>query len=661
MNIRDIVFVDSRRSKMKGIRKPLIKLSIIFFASIIIFSCAGIPESISDEEVNPIESEDISSAEGTGDTPKESGPVTEPAESISEDYSETEVLKSKKEDSMEEPSVPADKGLRSVDISLLDGEELTFIEEDRSSGEVSPASVPMRAAAAPPSTSGLKAGYSDDNRQFNYFVNFLEEFKAVPHLDIDISERIIINIKDTDGLGIPNAIVSIKSGGRTLTTGTTLANGSFRFFPSLFSSDLKNFEVLAEDFSSGKKTGDQFSRDGRREIDLTINTKRELEEQTPLDILFILDTTGSMGEEIQRLKATIQLIHLNLSSLSTKPHLRFGLVLYKDDGDEEYRTQIVPLTDDLNEFQQELNVVEAYGGGDTPEDLQAALEDSMKEIKWNKDGIRLAFIITDAPPHLDYGQEYDYAQASLEAKERGIKIHSVGTGGLPLDGEYILRQISQFTSGRYIFLTYGEQDESEGGSAGSVSHHTGANFQTDKLEAIIIRFTKEELSYLSDEPLEADDPFFEANKIDTEKKEETLDTLFAMAIEQLRDYSTYAVDSTTKAAVVPFNYNQEELSLEAEYFTERLILSSESSDIFTLVGRKDIQKILEEQNLQLSGITEGEDAVKIGRILNADVLITGNLFGKDNSFELFLRLVRVETGEILSVTRSVIDGKLGIR
>ena len=63
----------------------------------------------------------------------------------------------------------------------------------------------------------------------------------------------------------------------------------------------------------------------------------------------------------------------------------------------------------------------------------------------------------------------------------------------------------------------------------------------------------------------------------------------------------------------------------------------------------------------LAFVYEGEDAVKIGQILNADVLITGNLFGKDDSFELFLRLVRVETGEILSVTRSVIDGELGIR
>ncbi|MCK5673194.1 MAG: VWA domain-containing protein, partial [Spirochaetales bacterium] len=534
---------------MKKIQKLLIKISIITFASIIIYSCAGSPESVSDDVLNPIETEDISPDKESGSTSKESEPVTEGVITESADSSGADISLSKKDSDREAPSIPADKVLRSAELSSSTGEELDFYEEEDSYPESSSEPVSGRPVSNSPTESGLKAGYSDDNRQFTYFVNFLEEYNSVPHLSLDISERIIFNIKDTDGLGIPNAVVSIKSGGKTLTTGTTLADGSFRFFPSLFNRDLKNFEVLVEDLSSGKKTGDQFSREGRREIDLILNTKRDLEEHIPLDILFVLDTTGSMGEEIQRLKATIQLIHLNLSSLSTKPHLRFGLVLYKDDGGEEYRTKIVPLTDDLDRFQQELNMVEAYGGGDTPEDLQAALEDSMKKMKWNIDGIRLAFIITDAPPHLDYGQEYDYTKASLEAKVRGIKIHSVGTGGLPLDGEYILRQISQFTSGRYIFLTYGEQGESEGGTAGSVSHHTGANFQTDKLEAIIIRFAKEELSYLSDKPLEADDPFIEANKIDTEKKEETLDTLFNMAMEQLRDYSSYTVDSKTKAAV----------------------------------------------------------------------------------------------------------------
>jgi len=637
---------------MKKIQKLLIKISIITFVFVLIFSCAGSPESVYDEELNPIETEG---------TTKESVPVTEAIISESADSSEEDIPLSKKDSDTEFPSIPADDVLRSTELSSSTGEELDFYEEEKSYPEGTLESVSGRVISNYPSESGLKAGYSDDNRQFNYFVNFLKEYKAVPHISLDIIERIIFYVKDKKNLSIPNAKIEIKSGGNIITKGTTLADGSFRFFPALYGENLKNFEIHASDPVSGRKTGDQFTRDGRRQIDLTISTTRQLKDRTPLDIVFILDTTGSMGEEIERLKATIQLIHLNLSSLSTKPLLRFGLVLYKDEGDEEYVTSIVHLTEDLDKFQNELNSVEAYGGGDTPEDLQAALEDSMKKIRWNTDGIRLAYIITDAPPHLDYGQEYDYTRAALEAKERGIKIHSVGTGGLPLEGEYILRQVSQFTSGRYIFLTYGEGGESEGGAAGSVSHHTGANFQTDKLEAIIIRFAKEELANLSDKPLDPDDPFFEANKIDTEEKEETLDTLFNMALEQLRDYSSLTIGSETKAAVVPFSFNPDELGLEAEYFTERLILSSELSNIFTLVERKDIQKILEEQNLQLSGITEGEDAVKIGQILNADILITGNLFGKGDSFELFLRLVRVETGEILSVTRSVIDGKLGIR
>lgn len=637
---------------MKEIQRLLIKFSIILFVSIFIFSCASAPESFSGEKEYLTTSEDTS---------KKSESTTEEAADESEDYSESEMSKSKKEDSMDDLPVPSEISSRDAEVSILDGGLFNILGDVISSGESPMAPSTMRTSGSPPSASGLKAGYSDDNKQFTYFVNFLKEYESVSHLPLDIGERIIFHIKDKNNRSIPNANILIKSGGDIITQGTTLADGSFRFFPSLYSNNLKNFEILVTDPASGKKTGDQFTREGRRQVDLTISEARQLEDRIPLDILFILDTTGSMGEEIERLKATIQLIHLNLSSLSTKPLLRFGLVLYKDEGDEEYVTRIVHLTENLDKFQKKLNLVEAYGGGDTPEDLQAALEDSMQEIKWNSKGIRLAYIITDAPPHLDYGQEFDYTRASITAKEKGIKIHSVGTGGLPLDGEYVLRQISQFTSGRYIFLTYGEGGESEGGVAGSVSHHTGANFQTDKLEAIIIRFAKEELANLSDKPLDPDDPFFEATKIDTEEKEETLDTLFNMAMEQLRDYSSYNVGLKTKAAIVPFSFNPEELGLDAEYFTERLILSSELSDIFTLVERKDIQKILEEQNLQLSGITEGEDAVKIGQILNADVLITGNLFGKEDSFELFLRLVRVETGEILSVTRSVIDRSLGLR
>lgn len=410
----------------------------------------------------------------------------------------------------------------------------------------------------------------------------------------------------------------------------------------------------------------EFERSGRREIEVALPGPRAEMANVPLDLLFILDTTGSMGEEIERLKATIEIINLNLSALSSRPRVRFGMVLYKDRGDE-YVTRTVPFTEDLESFRQALAAVSADGGGDTPEDLQAALEESMS-LDWNRSGVRLGFIITDAPTHLDYGQEYTYVQAAQQAKEKGIKIFSVGTGGLDLAGEYVLRQISQYTAGKYIFLTYGETGESEGGAPGSVSHHTGANYQTDKLEAIIIRFAREELAHLSDQPLDQGEEYFEANKVPDEANEDTLATLFSMAVSQLVDYSSVRISAGTAAAVLPVSPAQEGLGLNAEYFTEQLVLSfgrdGGARETFRLVERKDLQRILEELELQLSDLSEvsGEasGAARVGELLGAEVLIAGKLYAKADGFELFLKLLRVETGEVLSVTKAVIDRRLGL-
>ena len=288
----------------------------------------------------------------------------------------------------------------------------------------------------------------------------------------------------------------------------------------------------------------------------------------------------------------------------------------------------------------------------------------MTNLDWNRNGIRLSFIITDAPPHLDYKQEYNYIQASKAARREGIKIYSVGTGGLDLMGEYILRQISQYTGAKYIFLTYGEKGESEGGEPGSVSHHTGANYQTDKLEAIIIRFAREELSHLTDQPVDQEEDYFQAQKLADEEREETLKKLFEMALSQLVDYSSFNLAAGVRAAVLPIAAMNEELAPTAEYFTEQLILSLDSSEslreIFRQVERKDLQSILTELELQLSGLVEESQAARVGAILNAEVLIIGKLYLKERRYELFLKLLRVENGEILSVTKAILDRKLGL-
>ncbi len=542
-------------------------------------------------------------------------------------------------------------------------EEMTFMAEDeesdgtpKSKGSGGDTSKGRGARGSTPSVSGLKAGFADDNKQYGYFVDFLEEYSYAPHLQLPVGERIVLQVKDRDEKPIPNADVLIAAGGRR-ERGKTMADGSFLFFPSLYPEGIQSFDVTVRAQQQEKEI--TFPRTGERIQTVTYGMERYIPKPIPLDILFIFDTTGSMGDEIDRLKTTIELIHINLTNLSIHPTVRFGMVLYKDIGDE-YRTKVVPLTADLEEFQEALDQVEASGGGDTPEDLQAALEDAVTRIEWEPEGIRLGFIITDAPPHLDYGQEYTYVDASKEAKEKGIKIFSVGTGGLDISGEYVLRQISQFTSGKYIFLTYGETGESEGGRPGAVSHHTGSNFQTDKLEAIIIRFAKEELSNLTDEPIQEEEPYFVAEKIDEEEREETLSTLFSMALDQLLDYSTFSVEEGTPSVLLPLISQEEGYEIDAEYFTEQLMQQAIRNDRFRLVERQDLQSILDELKLQLSGLTDNTQAAKVGELMHADLMIGGTVFKRKDNFELFLKLLRVESGEILSITKAQVDRELGL-
>jgi len=393
---------------------------------------------------------------------------------------------------------------------------------------------PATPRPAPPQSGGLKAGFADDNQQFNYFLNFLNQYQySVNSYGYDISERIHLILEDKEGKSIPNVKIKIfdRQERRLLDEGKTYADGSYFIYPAEIAEKDRTFNVSF--------TVDELyqtvivDRSGPRNITIKADKSRQQLSRVPVDIVFILDTTGSMGEEIKRLIATIDLIHMNLTALSTKALIRFGMVLYRDK-DDKYRTKVVPLTADIDAFRSALEQVNAGGGGDTPEDLQAALHKAMRSVDWNEDGLRLGFVITDASAHLDYGQSYTYISAALEAKQQGIKLFTVGTGGLGLRGEYILRQISQLTYAKYLFLTYGkETGENVGGVTGSVSHHTGSNYQTDKLEAIIMRLAKEEMSNFTDEPLEIETGYFEAEKVDYETKEQTLSKLFKDAISNL--------------------------------------------------------------------------------------------------------------------------------
>lgn len=509
-----------------------------------------------------------------------------------------------------------------------------------------------------PASSGLQAGYADDNQQFNYFLQFLEKYEdEVEHYPLKIDERIQLVVKDRAGKPLPNVRIILTSGKHGSLTGRTHADGSFYIYPLEYG--LKDEQIRGRVSLDGLQKVFSIKRSGRRKIEINWIADRPDYKNIPLDLLFILDATGSMGEEIERLKSAIELINLNISALNIKPAVRYGMVLYRD-REDAFVTKTVPFTADIDAFSATLNAVKAEGGGDDPEDLQAALNAAIRKMQWDDRALRLAFVVTDAPAHLDYNDAYTYRDAAREAQQKAIKIFAIGAGGLNLDGEYILRQIAQFTGGRFVFLNYGEQGESEGGRPGSVSHHTGSNYNTERLESLIIRFIKEELHHLSDIPIAVNESYFRAVRIPEEDKRATLEKLFLSALRELDDYSAMPLPDDIPVSVIPISVKTEGLKNNAEYFSARLVYALSRYNRFQLIERNDMQFVAAEVGLQLSGLIKLNDAVRLGSFVGAELLIIGSMYFKENFYEVYLKLVRVETAEVLAVTKLKIDYRLGL-
>lgn len=148
-----------------------------------------------------------------------------------------------------------------------------------------------------------------------------------------------------------------------------------------------------------------------------------------IEVCFVLDTTGSMGGLIAGAKAKIWSMANDIISAKPTPEVRFALIAYRDRGDD-YVTKLTPLTDDLDAVYGELNKFQAAGGGDGPESVGRALDESVRKIEWTKDKsvLKIIYLVGDAPPHA-YDDEPDWKKVCEEAVKRDIIINTVQCGG----------------------------------------------------------------------------------------------------------------------------------------------------------------------------------------------------------------------------------------
>jgi Mg-chelatase subunit ChlD len=171
-----------------------------------------------------------------------------------------------------------------------------------------------------------------------------------------------------------------------------------------------------------------------------------------VEVVFALDTTGSMSGLIDGAKRKIWSIAQFIAQGEPKPDLRIGLVAYRDKGDE-YVTRFYDLTDDLDQVFDRLSSFQAGGGGDTPEHVSKALYDAVYRTSWTSGqaALKQVYLVGDAPPHTDYNDGFDYRAVARHAHELGIHINTIRCGS-DRDTQVVWNEIANAASGEYASI-----------------------------------------------------------------------------------------------------------------------------------------------------------------------------------------------------------------
>lgn len=340
-----------------------------------------------------------------------------------------------------------------------------------------------------PQSGLLTAGSFDDNLNPQYFRTFVKTFaqnSAAGDFPAQLlGRRVLLLVKGGDGNPVGNARVRVAApgGGRAVEL-TTRSDGRAVFLSSW--DDVRADSPLSVTVTppGGGAGVSQTVPKGAERWEVTLpGVKGKL--PTQLDLLIVLDTTGSMGDELEFLKSEVKGIATAVRAKFPKVDQRYGLILYRDDGDE-YVTRKFDFTPSLDRFRKDLGDQKAGGGGDEPEAMHRGLEDAL-QMRWRDENTaRVLFLVTDAPPHTQFLGRTAAAVNAL--RKQGVAIYPVACSGYKDDAELVLRACAVLTGSQFLFLT----DDSGVGNAHGEPHIPFYHVQ--RLDRLMIRMIAGELS-----------------------------------------------------------------------------------------------------------------------------------------------------------------------
>lgn len=393
-------------------------------------------------------------------------------------------LKVGKADAAKELKVVMKEDVATLDEVVVVG--YSTVKKSSMTGAVSSISgrTPGIVMSAPSFQSGLlTAGEVNDYAKWALWGDIMKKSHAshISTWKVKPSNRYTVQLSNKNNMPIVDAVVSLidKKGNAAWKTRTD-NTGKAELWLNLFDdgSSKGDYKIVCE--YQGKKSDSKKAIPFEKGIN-SIKMDVACNDDNKADIMFIVDATGSMGDEIRYLQAELADVIQRVKTSQPDLAIRMGSVFYRDKGDD-YLTRLSALDSNIKTTLDFMDKQSAGGGGDTPEAVDEALEEAFKNGGWNENALaRIAFLVLDASCHTDEGSIKRMHEQIKIAAEKGIRIIPVVCSGMYQDGEYLMRAMALATNGTTLFLT----DDS--GIGDTHLKPTTDKMEVEKLNDMIVR------------------------------------------------------------------------------------------------------------------------------------------------------------------------------
>jgi len=359
--------------------------------------------------------------------------------------------------------------------------ELSGMMSDGGSGD-SGGSTSSNGQGGDPLQSGqITAGEWNDLANWDFWNNLGQDtlyFKMPEYWSYNLSNRISVKLQNMASENLTDVSVELlNSSEKVIWTAKTDNYGTAELFPHLMLAAENSAQNLKIRINNKVYSDIQFFHQGVNNIMIN-ETKSELKKA---DIAFVVDATGSMGDELEYLKVELIDVIGKVKSANPSASINLGSVFYRDTEDE-YVTKISNFSQDISQTIDFIKDQSANGGGDFPEAVHTALKKAINDLQWSTNATsRIIFLVLDAPPHYEPQIVTEiHNQVSLAA-EKGIKVIPVTASGIDKETEFLMRYMAIATNGTYVFIT------NDSGIGGDHLQATVGEYEVELLNDLIER------------------------------------------------------------------------------------------------------------------------------------------------------------------------------